>query len=348
MTPGLQVISESREAETDRSVWKIIILAILGIVASVASVSGFDRLLLGANYLYFWPTIIAFALFLIISILQIVLVKGLYKIAIIAFLESAAPLALFWDKIYPQTSVTLILGAAFAFMFLFAAAKRGRSVLENSIKVRFFGTTKSFLPKIATGFLIFFSLILYLNYFEWGNFSQEMGRRVVAGILMGSEPIVKVIVPAISFQSTVRELLKGLATEELGKTKIAIPGVSSGSPETDFRSLPKQDQEKFIIQATDQLQGIMVSQFGNVNPNEKVSDFAYDLVSKYSSDLSKSSPWILPAIVVLSFFFAIKGILVFLYWLVALLAFLVFKMMIVFGFTYMNLETRSREFILLS
>ncbi len=347
MEPGLQVISESKEAETDRSVWKIIILGILGIVASVASVSGFNRLLLGADYLYFWPTIIASTLFLIISILQIVLIKGLYKLTIIAFLESAAPLVILWDKIYPQPSIALAVGAAFAFIFLFAAARRGRSVLENSIKMRFFEATKTFLPKIATGFLIFFSLILYLNYFEWGNFTQEMGRRVVAGVLMGSEPIVKVIVPAVSFQSTVRDLLKGLAAEELNKTKIAISGVSGG-PETDFRSLPLQDQQKLIIQATDQLQKIMITQFGNVDPNEKVSDFAYDLVLKYSSDLSKSSPWILPAIVILVFFFAIKGILVLLYWLIALLAFLFFKMLIVFGFAYMNLETRSREFILLS
>ncbi len=348
MTPALQVISESKEAETDRSVWKIIILGVLGVVASVASVSGFNRLLLGANYLYFWPTVIAFTLFLVLSILQIFLIKNLYKLAVIAFLESAVPLALFWDKLYPQTSVMLVVGAAFAFIFLFAAAKQGRGVLENSIKMRFFEATRSFLPKIATGFLIFLSLILYLNYFEWGNFSEAMGHQVVTGILLGSEPIVKVIVPAVSFQSTIRDLLKSLATDELDKTKIAIPGVSPSSPETDFQSLPKQDQERLIDQATDQLQNKVIDQFGNVDPNEKVTDFAYDLIQRYFATLTKSSPWILPALAILFFFCAMKGILVFLYWFIALLAFLVFKMLVVFGFAYMNLETRSREFILLS
>ncbi len=347
MTPGLQVISESREAETDRSIWKIMILGILGIVASVASISGFNRLLIAGNYIYLWPTLIIFSVFLIISILQLFLIKSLYKLGIIVFLESAIPLLLFWDKIYPQPSAILVSGAALAFVFLFFAARRSRKILENNIKIRFFETTRTFLPKIVTGFLIFFSVILYLNYFEWGNFTQDIGRSAFSGVLAGSEPIVSMIVPGVSFQSTVRDFLKGLATNELNKTSISIPDVSSSSPETYFRFLPEKDQENFINQATDQLQNAMAAKFGKIDPNEKFSDFAYDVISKYSSDISSSSPWILPAIVILLFFFIIKGISMLLYWLISFIAFIFFKMLIVMGFTYFNLETRSREFTLL-
>ncbi|TSA46453.1 hypothetical protein D4R51_00075 [bacterium] len=348
MTPGIQVISESREAEVDRSIWKIILLGFLGIVASVATVSGFNHFLSGLNNFYFWPTVVAFAFFIVLAILQIFLVKGLGKLSIIAFMESAAPLALFWDKLYPQTNIILILGAVFAFIFLFAAARRGRKVLENSIKLNFFETSKSFVPKIVTGFLIFFSILLYLNYFEWGNFSQEMGRSIVSGAIMGSEPIVKIIMPGISLNLTIHELLRNMATDQLKSTRFSVPGVSALSPETDFRALPKRDQEKLINQAIDQLQSAMVGRFGSFDPNEKIADFAYDLVNRYFSASINSSPWILPIITIGLFFFFAKGILVLFYWLFTLLAFLIFKSLIFFDFAYYNLETRSREFILLS
>ncbi len=347
MTP-LQIISQSKEAETDRRVWKIVLLGFLGTGASVASVSGFNHLLLGLNPFYLWPTIIAFAFFLILTMLQIFLIKGLEKLSLIAFVESAAPLALFWDKLYPQVSVILVLGAVFIFVFLFAAARRGRSFLENSVKIKFFEISRSFLPKAVMGFLLFAAVLLYLNYFEWGNFNSDMGRRLTTGVLMNSEPIVKIIVPGVSFDLTVRELLRTLAAEQLKNTRLQIEGVSASSPETDFRALPKRDQEKLITQATDQLQSIMISKFGNVGPNEKITDFAYALASKYFSDSLKNSAWILPLAVTLIFFFALKGIFALFYWLFILLAFLVFKLLVLFGFAYFNLETRSREFVLLS
>ena len=137
--------------------------------------------------------------------------------------------------------------------------------------------------------------------------------------------------------------MKNLATDELDKTKIAISGVSPSSPETDFQSLPKQDQERLIDQATDQLQSKMLGQFGNIDPNEKVTDFAYDSIQRYFATLTKSSPWKSCRLWRYYFSFcAMKGVRI-LYWLIALLAFLVFKMLVVFGFAYMNLETRSRE-----
>lgn len=348
MTPGIQVISESREAETDRSVWKIILLGLLGIAASVASVAGFGRILSGLNYFYFWPTLIAFTLFVVFSILQIFLVKGLGKLAIIVFLESVAPLALFWDKLSPHFPVFLTLGSAVLFIFLFAAARRGRKVLENSIEMNFFETSKSFLSKITTGFLIMFSVLLYLNYFEWGNLTAEMGRRIVAETLSISKPFVKIIFPGVSLEGTVHDLLKSMAMEQLKNTRLQIPGVSASSPETDFRSLPQRDQDKLTDQAITQLQTVVAGRFGSFNPNEKISDFVYGLVNRYLASSMNASPWILPAVAVLAFFFALKSILVLFHWLFTLLAFMVFKILILTNFAYYNLETRSREFILLS
>jgi len=322
------------------------LLGLLGALASVATVSGFNSLLLGFSSLYFWPTVLAFTLFIIAVILQVFLIKGLGKLTIIAFVTSAAPLALFWNRIYPQISMVLIAGAALFFIFLFFAMKRGHSVAENSIKLKFFDIAKSFVPKVATGFLLLACILLYLNYFEWGNFTPAMGRKIVTGIILSAEPVVKVIVPSVSLGVTIRQLLENIAADQLKNTKLEVPGVSGG-PETSFQSLPKLDQKNLIGQATNQLLGVFESRFGVVNPDEKLTDFAYDLISKYANTSLGSSPWILPLAAVLLFFTAMKGILALFYWLFTLLAYLVFKLLVLLGFAYFNLETRSREFILL-
>ncbi|MEK7169543.1 MAG: hypothetical protein AAB377_00170 [Patescibacteria group bacterium] len=347
MTPSLQITSESHEAEVDRSVWKILLLGFLGIVGSFATFSGFLRLISGLDNVYFWPTVLAFAFFLIVVILQVFFIKGLGKLSLIAFLEVAAALAVFPDKVYPETSVPLLIGAFVAFVFIVEAMKHGRNFVLNGIKLHFFETTRVFLPKIVTGFLIFLSVVLYLNYFEWGKFTEAMGRRLVSGTITASEPVARVIVPGISLNGTVRNLLRSLAAEKLSRTKLEIPGVSAGSPETDFRSLPQKDQNKFIDQATDQLLEVLKKQFVDLNPVQGTADFAYDIVAKYFNSFNSSS-WILPLAVSFIFFFTVKSAFFLLYWFVALLAFIIFKILVVFGFAYFNLETRSREFTLLS
>ena len=153
--------------------------------------------------------------------------------------------------------------------------------------------------------------------------------------------------PGISLNGTVRNLLRSLGAEKLSRTKLEIPGVSAGSPETDFRSLPQKDQNKFIDQATDQLLEVLKKQFVDLNPVQGTADFAYDIVAKYFNSFNSSS-WILPLAVSFIFFFTVKSAFFLLYWFVALLAFIIFKILVVFGFAYFNLETRSREFTLLS
>jgi hypothetical protein len=225
--------------------------------------------------------------------------------------------------------------------------RRGRNLLENSIKVKFFDTARNILPKAATGLLLFACVLFYLNYFEWGNFTPAMGHKIVTGVLLDAEPIVKVIVPSVSLGATIGEVSRSLAFEQLRNAKLQVPGVTSG-PETDFRSLPNLDQQKLADKAAEQLLSIFESRFGPVNPNEKITDFAYTLVNKYTSSSLGGYPWVLPLVSVFIFFTAVKGVLVLLYWFFALIAYLIFKLLLVFGFAYSSMETRSREFFLLS
>lgn len=348
MTPGLQVISESKEAEIDRGIWKIILLAALGIVASAASVSGFNRLLSGWSALYFWPTLVVFFLFLVIVVLQVFFVKGRGKLALIAFLECLVPLAVFWDRIYPQPDVVLLIGAALVFIFLLSAMDRGRRLLFNSVRINFWGTARAFLSHAALGFIFLFTALLYLNYFSWGSFDAGFGRTLVEEVLTSSKPITGIIVPGVSLSGTAGEFFNDLAASQLRDSSQPFLNSAGEGMEAQFRYLPPKDQEKIVAQFSAQLEKVFRERFGDFNSSDKISDIAFSVIATYAAKLNASSPWLIPVIVCIVFFLFLKGILALIYWLVALFAFMIFKILIAFNFAHIASEERNREFVMLS
>jgi hypothetical protein len=347
MNPGLQVISESKEAEKDNSVWKIILLAVLGTVASVASISGFNRLVLGWNALYFWPTLAAFFLFLVLTVLQVFFVKSGWKFAFIAFFESFVPLAFFSDKLYPQPDFILLAGAVLAFVFLFSAMSRGRRLIKDNVRVNFFGTTRTFLSHAALGFFFLFTILLYLNYFNWGNFDINLGRMMSDGALASSEPITKIVTPGISLNGTADEFFRSLAESQLRSSDAKFKSSVGQNIENQFRYLSDKDQEKIVSQFAAQLETVFKERFGDFSPGEKVSDIAFSIVSAYASKINESSPWLIPAGVCILFFLLVKGTFALIYWLISFIAFLIFKTLIAFDFAHIASEERNREFVML-
>ncbi|MGC9610933.1 MAG: hypothetical protein ABSE68_01815 [Minisyncoccia bacterium] len=348
MTLGLQVISESKEMEVDRGIWKIILLAVLGILMSVASVSGFNRLLMSWNSLYIWPTAAAFVLFLVFTVLQIFLIKSRIKFALIAFLESMAPLALFLDRIYPQPDWILIAGAVLAFALLFSAMNRGRRILADSVKISFFSTSRMFLSRAALGFFFFFTVLVFLNYFSWGYFNANLGRAMVEGALVSGDPIAKVIAPGVSLNSTAGQFFNDLARSQLRDSSQKFLNSVGEGEETQFRYLPPKDQEKIVTRFSVQLENVFRERFGDFNSNDKISNVAYSVIATYAVKLNAGYPWLIPFSACVLFFLFVKGIFALVYWLIALIAYMFFKLLIAFGFAHLSSEQRSREFVLLS
>lgn len=347
MTPGIQVISESKEAEIDNNIWKIVLLLVLGILTSIASVAGFNRLLSGWDSVFIFPTLIAFIFFLVFTVLQIFLIKSRVKFALIAFLESFAPLVLFQDRIYPQPEWVLLGGTILAFIFLFSAMNRGRQMLADSVRLSFFRTSRMFLSRAALGFFFLFTTLIYLNYFSWGLFNEKMGKTMVAGMLSSSEPIMNVIVPGVPITGTAEELIRALAASQLRDSSQKFLSSIDTSAEAQFRYLPARDQEIIIGQFSSQLEKVFQDKFEGFKLSDKVSDIAFSFISDYAAKLNSSSPWIIPISVCILFFLAVKGIFAVIYWLIALIAFLIFKLLIAFGFARISSEERNREFVLL-
>ncbi len=345
--PNLEIISERREPETDRSVWKILLFGLLGIAASAAAVSGFMNFSTKPDALYFWTFVAAILLFWALKLLQIFFVKGFWKLFLITLLEVLVPLTVFRAHFDSATLPFLLSAAVLALLFIGAAIKRGRKMVENSIEPQFFSVSKSMLPKLTTGFLVFLSILLYLNYFVWGNFTDTLGKAMVTSVTSSAEPVVHLWIPNISFTMSVGTFLDTLVREKLEQTTFTVADTGGQTYRLGFLELPSKQQELYLEQARREADTVLMTQFGTINRDESVNSFLYDLGKKYVGDMGTAMSDILSIAAIVLFFLSIKGVVVLFYWLIALLGFIFFKLCIVTGFAVMSVETKTRRFPIL-
>lgn len=345
--PNLEIISERREPETDRSVWKILILGLFGVAASAAAVSGFMNFSTNPSAPYFWTFVVAAIFFWAFVLLQIFFVKGFWKLFGITLCEVLVPLAVFRVHFDSMTLPFLLIAAVLGLLFMGAALRRGRKTVENSIEPQFFSVSKNVLPKLTSGLLVFLSILLYLNYFVWGNFTDALGRMMVQNVMSSSEPVVHLWIPNVSFNMSVQTFLDTLVTSELRKTSFTVADTGGRTQQLIFQELPPKQQELYLEQAKQQLNGVFAKQFGNVNRNVSVSAFVYDLLKGYVGAMGPAASGILSVASIILVFLFMKGIAVLLYWLIGLVGFVLFKLCIVTGFAVMSVEARNRQFLVL-
>ena len=348
MSPNPTVISQSKEPEEDRSLWKIIILALLGAGFVFVATYFFNKFLLTADYSNLFFSFLFVGIFLVVMILQVFFIKDGLKMAGVTFLQGIAPLIVFYPKIYPVPSLILIAGSLIFFIFMVSAAIKGQRVLANSLEVRFFFTARNVLPRVFTGFLIFFTIVLYLNYFLWGNFNDELGKVLVGQTLNSSQPIVGIVYSDISFNKTVQNFLDVIAENQLRKIRPGMAGGTGDEFAIDFQSLSSPEKAEVIRQFSLGLKKKLEKIVGPLSASAPVTGEVFRIIKNYFSGLSDVLKSALGLVLALAFFFGVKGIATLLYWFIELVAFVLFKFLLITGFARISLENRGREFVMLS
>jgi hypothetical protein len=345
---ALQVISQSKEPEIDRSLLKIIFLGFFTVGFVFLAVYFFSQYLLLGWLRFFWGTIAAAAAALSLNILNVFFVKSRAKLNLIIFLESLAPLVIFWNKIYPTPSKVLLGGAAVFFVFLLIGASRSAKLLANGLKIQFWFTAKPFLTKAVSGFLIFLSVIFYLYYFQWGKFNDVLGQKFLDVFLVNAEPFLRFQLGNVSFRSSMDDFLKEVAETQLKRIKLTISERSEQNFEGDFANLPPELKKQAIEKASLALKENLEKTFGPLDSKKEVRIIIYEIIKKYFENLRKQFKLLWDIGIVIIFFFTLKGLAALFNWLIIFIAFVLYKLAIVTGFAYVTLESRSREFILLS
>ncbi len=352
MEPNLQVVSESPEADEDRKWWKIILMAVLGAGASVGAFHYFNIFLINLNTSDFWLFVACFVLLLIFSLLEVLFVKGIWKIFFLGLFQTCVPLILFINRFAtsnPNDVRILILGFLVGFYFVFLGMHRGRRLIQNAMKLRFFDVSRRTLPRVASGMLIVVSVVLYLSYFSWGVAPADVGMKITDGIVSDMKPFSGIIVPGTTIdpQQNMGDLIKSIALQKLESSKITVQD-QNRSVQVTYASLPPDYQAKVLNDVISGINGGLQSQFSFFNSNQTVGAFVFGVANEYFAKFSSFLGPYASILVIAVLFFLAKGTLAVFYWLIEFLAFVLFKILVVFGFAYVNLETRTREFLLLS
>lgn len=341
--------ARSKEAEIDKSPTKIALLAVFGVAMSALTTFTFLRLLsaINASNLLLWLG--AVLLFFSLAILQVFFVKRASKLMAICAVEVLAASAFFIPQFYPFPSIPLIVGIALFAVLFMVGSYDGWKFVSESLSVRFSFVTRNFLSRALLGFLLFSSAVLYVSYFELGRFNPEDGKILLTSSVISIEPALKVAFPGSSLNESVNQFFRRAAEAELRKIpKTKVPEGLSRDERVDFQILTKQQQERAITEAAGVLHATFEKAIGSLPKDALLKDALFSVIAERIdafSEKTKSYFGILVALLFFSLgkaFFAVFGVVI------RSIAFLFYKLLFVLGFAYMSVETRNREFIMLS
>lgn len=344
MSPNPTVISQSEESEEDRSFWKVLILAVLGAGSAFLSFFLFDKFLVEGNLVRLLGSALFAVIFLSLFVLQVFFTKSRLKLGLVSFVQAFAPILFFTDRLYPVPSMPLIVAFAIFFILLVGAAMKGKREIANSLNVKFFPVAKSIVSRVTAGLLIAFSVQLYLTYFVWGGFNENFSRRLVNQTLASSEPVIKIALTEVSFDGAVDDFFRALAESQLRKIKVG----GEGAEEVEFHRLLPDEQDRIIGEVALALRVQAEKVVGPLNADRPANEEVFRIVKDYVEGFSPTTQSVVNVALAALFFFSARGIAFFLYWLPEVIAFVIFKLLLVVGFAYVSLESRSREFIMLS
>ncbi|MDI6734141.1 MAG: hypothetical protein QMD50_01440 [Patescibacteria group bacterium] len=340
------IISQSKEIEVDQSFYKIVILGVFAAGLNVAGVYFFNQFLITAESGNLILSLIAGILFLALIILQVFLIKSRFRLGLLMFVEAFAPVVLFYSRftVFNEIPFPLVIGAVIFFVFLCVASMRGHRTLANSLKIKFWVVAKSVTPKATSGLLLFFAVLIYLNYFKWGNFNETLGQRFVSESIRSSEAAIRIWIPNFSSNKPIGDTINDFIESQLKNMKAD----KSGDLKVNFDQLPEAAQKIMIEEAAKGIKGYLGKTLSSFNVKDSLSDVVYRFLKNYAERLSATSKSMVGIVISLLIFFALKGIAALFYWFIELIGYLIFKFVLVTNFAHINLETRSREFVILS
>ncbi|MFH1193174.1 MAG: hypothetical protein V1656_02560 [Candidatus Jorgensenbacteria bacterium] len=340
MNDSYTVERQSKEEETDRSGWKVLLFGLAGAALSVLTVYAVQLFFTTAETRYLVGGLVAGFLFLVTLVLESFLVKNNALLKAIAAVQAVVPLALFTEYLYPAPSIPLIAGAVLAAVFIAGGVGHGAHVLKNSMSVGFAAITRVFLSKLLTGVLIFAMVLFYINYFVWGGFSEALGRKFVDRFLGFAEPVAGLVWSGMRFDQTVGEVLALVAEKQLRN----VPAVGD---EMSFSRLTPEFQKRAVQGAAEALRVALSAQLGPIASGEKVTDVAYRIAADYAARVSPGTQTIAGVLLAITLFLSLRGFFSLFLWLVTFVAYLLFKLLVAVGFARVSTELVTREFVIL-
>ncbi len=314
-------------ANVDLSRVRLGILALLNIVSagllgyaleSVVTNGGLDS----GNVLL---VIVGNILFLSLFLLQLLFVKSFKIQSMLVLLETLALSAFFLQ----YWSWLVMLAIVLLYVFLMNSLRKGRTEMENQMKIQFFRIEKNLLPPAITALSLFVS-ILYVDVNGVGK--SFASKETIRTILKPSEPVVKLLVSKdFSVDMTVSKFAEATAAQQFGAA---------------FTSLSPAAKAQAVAEITNQLRQ-QAATYGIIFKNtDTVSDVFYAYFFRQFNSIPQQYRALIPYVVFLLTFFTIKSLGFLIRWFIALPSYILYELLLATGFARIGLESRTREIIL--
>lgn len=349
MQNQVTVTSQSKDEERDSAIGKIIALGVVGFGANLLATNALSTYLATATSELLFVIAGAALVGVSVFVLQALFVKSVWLLRAMVLVETLGPLVLFSDRLFNSSFVLVTAGVLF-FIFAEIGSHRGVKLAATSMSVRFFDVARTVIPKVVTGALLFMTALVYLTYFSWGTLNEAVGRRFVNQILTSSDPVLRLYFSRVSVDQRVGELLSEVVRAQLESGRDNILGGLAPNAEDAFglfRELPVPQREAIITRLTDSFRQSLEPILGPLDPREPVRDAAYRILEDRFSSLSPSQYRTFTVGGLVLVFFALKGFLTLFHWLIAVVAYLAFKLLMALGFAHIGVATQSREFVIL-
>ncbi len=319
-------------ADTDRSVYKIIVLAALGIISSFIFGYFLELFILENRQVFFLASFSSFLVFLAIFLLGVFFIKSRTRINQIIFLESLAFLAAFYNHL----SVNIAIGALASFLILLWANHSGWLELENMMKIRFWRVGKKVLPKAITALALFIG-VAYVSAAGIDGKEFFISQAVFEKMIFPAVniKIVQNFLPGLNLSLPVGELAKNLAINQIEQ-------------DSQLKLLPANVKNQLIGQSAKELEKQFSDFLGvPINPKTKTSEALYQaMVNKFMA-LPENIKAVVPVGVAVLIFLIIAGLTLPIRWVASALSYFMYEICLALGVSDIMLEGRSREIIVL-
>ncbi len=326
-----KIISDS--VDVDRSMFKIAVLAVFSVVSLSVFGYFFKLFFQGGEGKLFLISGLSAIIFLIFFTLQTLFIKSLKINSLIIFLSCVGLAAIFYNIV----NSAILIGIALVFVALFFGNINGVRELRNSLKINFWKINKTVLPKAVAAIFLFISIIyIYGNSAVNGEFfiSQQNFEKIV---LSPSIIVAQRFYPEINLSLTINELAVNLAKKQIEES-------------SELNILPLAVKKTMVNQAAAELEK-QISGFLSIpestGKKSTISETLYEVLKNKFNAFPENIKSLVLIGVVLTIFLTLEVLALPIRLIISILTFIIYEILLSFGFASVELEGRSKEIIIL-
>lgn len=224
-------------------------------------------------------------------------------------------------------SMYFLVGFAVFVLFLLHGAYRGRSEIDNMLKIRFTRLVRVISRSMITAVVVFLGIIIVLS----NNFS--ISRESVDKTIKLSAPIIERFIEGFDGEVNTGTFLKQITERELRESEA-------------FIALSVRDRQIIVErQAIDLKLRIEKSIGAAINLDASISENIYEIIDTKLSGLEPRAQIYWSVILIATLWLSVQSVEFIIYIPLTILVFLIYELLFVLKFATMQMETRSKELI---